>query len=73
MIACSTKSNKSQPSMKKSQGGSLPASVMSRSLNSSPNKNGKSNNHHVRFTPDLEKKASDMDHSGSFMLKLISR
>ena len=58
MIACSGKPTKSQQSMKKGQyGGSLPASVMSRSLNSSPNKNGK--NHHVRFTPEAEKKDSD--------------
>jgi len=64
MISCSGKPNKSQKSMKKSGsgGGSLPPSVMSRSLNGSPFKNGKSNNHHVRFTPDAEKKTSEMAH-----------
>ena len=33
-------------------------------------KNGKNgNNHHVRFTPDAEKKSSEMAHSGSFLEK----
>ena len=70
MIACSAKPNKSQHSMKKT-GGSLPTSVMSRSLNGSPlHKNGKNgNNHHVRFTPDAEKKSAEMAHSGSFLEK----
>jgi len=73
MIACSAKPNKSQQSMKKT-GGSLPTSVMSRSLNGSPlHKNGKNgNNHHVRFTPDAEKKSSEMAHSEMQMKKASS-
>ena len=45
----------------------------SRSLNGSPlHKNGKNgNNHHVRFTPDAEKKSAEMAHSGSFLEKHV--